>query len=142
MNPFRFLPFVALLALIFAGCSADEPTETADAQPAAPASEAAAVDTTLVQAVMMNYIERTTDDGTMALDGRQATFDYLHAGLKREDRLLVSCADFTTPEGTVYDVDYYVDPSGEQMEVARVVLHKKDGEPVNEVLWARDQQDR
>ena len=139
MNPCRFLPLVAMLALFFAGCYNDEPTETVDAQPNAPASEAATVDTAGVQAVMMNYIERATDNGTMALDGRQATFDYLHAGLNREDGLLVSCADFTTPEGAVYDVDYYVDPSGEQMDVARVVLHKKDGEPVNEVLWERDQ---
>lgn len=108
----------------------------------APSPEAqAALDIAAVQSVMQDYIERATDaGGTMTIQGMQATFDHLHEGLETREGLYASCADFTTPDGNTYDLDYYVDASGGDLEVAKVVFHKKNGESVNEVFWTRDQQ--
>lgn len=62
---------------------------------------------------------------------RSLRFDHVHesvhetAGGRR-----VVCVDFTSPDGTVHDLDYYVDRDAGSWRVEDVVLHKVGEEEV------------
>ncbi len=87
---------------------------------------------------MSDYIDQTTDaDGRLDIQGTAVVFDYLHEGVTTNDGMYVSCADFKSESGEVYDIDYYVDSTDTGLEVERVVFHKRGDEEVNEVLWSR-----
>lgn len=59
----------------------------------------------------------------------QLAFDHVHEGVEEtEGGRYFACVDFRTADGTVYDVDYYVDGEGGSYEVEDVVLHEVDGE--------------
>ncbi len=100
-------------------------------------SEARGVDKKEVQGAMSAYIEEKTAQGGGAYDikGVRADFDYIHSGVdKKWGGIYVSCADFKA--GTdVYDIDYYVRAENGDLKVVKEVLHKKNGEKINEVLW-------
>jgi hypothetical protein len=38
------------------------------------------------------------------------------------------CADFTTPEGNSYDLDFWVEDSAEGLKVVETTIHKEEGE--------------
>jgi len=96
-----------------------------------------AVDTSALQQAMTDYIHQRGD--SLRVDGQTVSFDYLHESLKTKDGMYLSCADFKAPSGDVYDIDYYVDASGDEPNVQKVVYHKKNEKAVNETLWTRAQ---
>lgn len=113
-----------LFAVIFAGsvCQADE------------------VDKKAVQGAMDNFIrgKLSAQGGTSDIKGIKAEFDYLHGGVKEKGDSFVSCADFKAGSD-VYDIDYYVKKVDGKYIVVKEVFHRKNGKPVNEVLWQEDQ---
>jgi hypothetical protein len=110
----RFLGMVPLAALL-ASCGA------------APAAE--------VQAAIAEDIH-AQDDALTLTDPRsgaalELAFDHVHEGVEETaGGRYVACVDFRGTDGTLYDVDYYVDREGEGYRVEDVVLHKADGENV------------
>ncbi len=89
-----------------------------------------------IQSAMNTYIQEKTsaDGGTYLLDGQKADFDYLHDGVKVKDDIYISCADFKMGSD-VYDLDYYVRKINGKPTVVKEVLHKKNGEKIDKVLW-------
>ena len=88
-----------------------------------------------VQAAMRTFIEgRMSADKNYSLNGVQSRFDSIHDGVSEKDGLFVSCVDFKAGED-VYDVDYYVKAENGAFTVVKELLHKKNGEAVDEVLW-------
>jgi hypothetical protein len=93
-----------------------------------------------VQEAMGRFIQDklANNEGVYEIKGAKANFDYIHASVEEKDGLFVSCADFKIgDEG--YDIDYYVEAKEEKYIVVKEVLHKKNGELVNEVLWQLNQ---
>ena len=39
------------------------------------------------------------------------------------------CADFKTPEGRVYDLDFWVKETRDGLSVTETTIHKEEGEP-------------
>lgn len=91
-----------------------------------------------VQNAMVQHIENqlASNDGFYSIEDSNFEYDYLHDGLKIEDGLYVSCADFKSGE-MVNDVDIYVKEQEGNYVVVKEVLHKKNGEEVNEVIWEK-----
>lgn len=58
------------------------------------------------------------------------TFDHVHEGVEAHDEGYVACVDFKDRTGKVYDVDVVVGKDAGPEQVAKVFLHKVDGEPV------------
>ncbi len=56
-------------------------------------------------------------------------FDHVHQGVEKVNGEYVVCVDFQR-EGKTYDVDFFVQPQGEQWEVSRLRVHKVDGKAV------------
>lgn len=60
-----------------------------------------------------------------------ATFDHVHEAVEpTPGGRYVACADFTGPDGTVYDIDYYVRAVDGEFLIEDWVLHKAAGETV------------
>ena len=78
-----------------------------------------------------------SNDGFYNIEDSNFEYDYLHDGLKIEDGLYVSCADFKSGD-MVNDVDIYVKEQEGNYVVVKEVLHKKNGEEVNEVIWEKE----
>lgn len=57
------------------------------------------------------------------------TFDHVHQSVNKVDGEYVACVDFQH-EGKTYDVDFFVQPQGEQWEVTRLRAHKINGQEV------------
>ena len=118
----------AILALLFLTACQDQQA------PETPAPEQE-IDKEAVQAAMHAYIQAKLDaGGTYDVQGVAATFDHLHNRMKEQEGFYRSCADFKAADD-VYDMDYYVKADGAQYRVVKEVLHKKNGEDVNAVLW-------
>jgi len=47
---------------------------------------------------------------------------------KLEEEVYFACADFKAKDGTVYDLDIFMAPHGENLMATEVKVHKKDGE--------------
>ncbi len=61
----------------------------------------------------------------------QLAFDHIHESVeKTPGGRYVACVDFRSAEGTVYDVDYYIDREGGGLHVESLVVHKVGGESV------------
>ena len=45
------------------------------------------------------------------------------------ERLCFACADFKTPEGKVYDLDFFVKHTESGLEVTEISIHKENGKP-------------
>jgi hypothetical protein len=89
-----------------------------------------------IQTAMNTYIQEKTsaDGGAYLLDKQKVDFDYLHEGVKVKGDSYVSCADFKMGSD-VYDLDYYVKKINGKLTVVKEVLHKKNGEKIDKVLW-------
>ena len=94
------------------------------------------IDKVFIQDSMSQYIQSKTspDTNTYDIEGVAAKFDYIHDGVNKKDGLYVSCADFKAGDD-VYDIDYYVKEKEGDFEVVKEVLHKKNGETINRVLY-------
>ncbi len=94
------------------------------------------VDNKLVQEAMDNYIKGklSSQGGHYEIKGVKTEFDYLHSGVKEDGSLFVSCADFKAGND-IYDIDYYVKRTDGKYIVVKEIFHKKNGKPVNDVLW-------
>jgi hypothetical protein len=94
------------------------------------------IDKKLVQGAMENFIsgKLSSQGGLYEIKGVKAEFDYLHSGVKEDGSLAVSCADFKAGND-VYDIDYYVKSTDGKYVVVKEIFHKKNGKPVNDVLW-------
>lgn len=91
-----------------------------------------------VHAAMLNYIaQQTGDHDEYFLDGTKTKFGYLHKGLKDKGGAYVSCVDFVAGDD-IYDVDYYVEKHAGHYHVTKEILHKKNGQKINKVLWSKD----
>ncbi len=103
------------------------------AQKQMPASDKGAI-----QSTMNTYIQEktSTDGGSYMLEGQKADFDYLHDGVKVKGDSHISCADFKMGSD-VYDLDYYVKKINGKPTVVKEVLHKKNGEKIDKVLWQK-----
>jgi hypothetical protein len=101
--------------------------------------QAGEIDKKVVQGAMHNFIRGKLSGlgGVNDIKGVNAEFDYLHKGVKKRGDLFVSCADFKS-RTDVYDIDYYVREINGQFFVVKEIFHKKNGKPVNEVLWKQD----
>lgn len=131
MKEYYWLIFAVLIAVILAGCQG----EVKEGEQAGEA-DAAAIDTAAIQDAMGHFIEQKLEvfDGLYPIDEVEAEFAGLHAEVNEGDGLYASCADFKAGED-VYDVDFYVKVENGKYTVVREVLHKMNGEVVNEVLW-------
>ena len=113
---------LATLATLWVGCSGS----AADGAPPAAVRNAAE------QHVGEVGGEMTFDDPTG--DGRVTlAFDHVHDGVHpTEGGRQVVCVDFKNADGTVYDVDFYVDRAGttDTLVVEDAVIHKVSGENV------------
>ncbi|RME19687.1 MAG: hypothetical protein D6800_13990 [Candidatus Zixiibacteriota bacterium] len=124
-----------VLSLLWVGCSgkqeAKQPAPQKTMQPDSTQIAAA-------RAAMNKYITETlvANDSLFPVDSMMGKFDHLHDGTKAMDGEFVSCADVTVGQDT-YDVDLYVKDTGGAYAVVKEVLHKKNGEPVNKVLWEK-----
>ena len=87
------------------------------------------------QAAILKHLQhRTCKKGGCSLGNVKAEFDYLHGGIKKKGAYYISCVDFIAG-GDTYDVDYYVQNIKGRFKVKKEVLHKKNGEIVNKILW-------
>jgi hypothetical protein len=100
-------------------------------------SAAESSDTAGIQAAMLDFIHGHGDK--YEVEGVTAAFDYLHDGVKEQDGYYVSCADFTAGTG-VYDLDYYVGKHNGDYSVEKIILHKRNEENVNKILYPAPEQ--
>jgi hypothetical protein len=60
--------------------------------------------------------------------GLDLTLDNLHEGVKAlKDGSFYACVDARSSDGTLYDLDTYVRPSGDGYDVVETLIHKRDG---------------
>jgi len=92
-----------------------------------------------MQDAMRNYIEENSTDGVLQLRDPQAdsvrnlSFMDLHAKVGMKNGEHYSCADFKdTDTGEIVDVDLYVDVSDGDIKVSKALVHKVDGDPVDD----------
>lgn len=110
---------VLVVALCVAGCQGAEE----------------GADNAAVQRAMDTFLQGKLSEGSAyEIQGVTTQFDYLHDGVKEKDGFFVSCADFKAGDD-VYDVDYFVKAENGTYTVVKEMLHKKNGEPVDEVIW-------
>jgi hypothetical protein len=121
-----FIVWTVLVAVFVVACESQE--------------RRAEIDTEAVQAAMNSFVQTklTQQGGTYDAKGVKAEFDYLHSGVKEDNGLYVSCADFIVDEEG-YDVDYYVLFENATYTVVKEVLHKRNGEVVDEILWQHNE---
>lgn len=59
---------------------------------------------------------------------RDLKFDHVHQGVeKTPDNRFVSCVDFVDQNNDRLDVDFYLEPSGNDLKVSKVKIHKVNG---------------
>ena len=89
-----------------------------------------AEDKALVQKAMQDHIagnrvgEHYIIYDAVSGDLLRLTFSELHAGVVRKGDFYVSCADFTTSEGTRIDLDFLVAAVEGQLQVLDAIVHK------------------
>jgi uncharacterized protein YcgL (UPF0745 family) len=92
-----------------------------------------------VKAAMMEYVgaKLASDQHVYKIEDLEGVFDYIHEGVKFQDGQYVSCADVNVGADN-YDIDYYVKKEDGRFSVVKEVLHKKNGEKVNKLLWKKN----
>ncbi len=137
MKNYYWMIIAALFAFILAGCQG----EVKEGEEGEEAAETAVmeIDTVAAKNAMKNFIQQKLEvfDGKYPINDVEAEFVSLHEGLKEMDGLYASCADFKVGED-VYDIDLYVKPENGEYTVVKEVLHRKNDELVNEVMWGQE----
>ena len=86
-----------------------------------------------IQGSMNGHVKQNTlNDSYIIYDSSdkklyELTFKELHPGIVKKGDFYVSCADFTDPEGNLYDVDFLVGESHGNFRVYQAILHKVNG---------------
>ena len=95
-----------------------------------------------IKNAMYNFISNTTcaNGKECKLGDITAQFDYLHEGVKEKDGYYVSCASYMVGNDE-YDADYYVKEQNGEFVVEKELLHKKNDELINKVLWHKCDKD-
>lgn len=124
----------SLALLLIASCAAEK--ESADAPGDDTTKMAAPENSEQIKAAMQTFIDAKLASGNnvYAIGDLEGTYDYLHDGIKEIDGIHVSCADVKVGDD-VYDIDLYVAETESGFAVVKEVLHQKNGEAVNELLW-------
>lgn len=117
MRDWRHLAVPALLAIL-AGCGGAEDVP-------AEAVRATIADTIHAQGDSLILAEPGSGDPLVM------RFDHVHEAVDpTPGGRYVACVDYVGPDGTVYDVDYYLDDPDGTLRVEDVVLHKVADENV------------
>lgn len=105
---------LAALMILLTGCGAPSGEVPADA----------------IKSTIKTHITETRD-GTITVDHpktgepRELSFDYVHDRVRStQGGRYFACADFKGVDGTVYDIDFYVDDDADTFQVEETVLHK------------------
>lgn len=124
----------SLALLLMASCATEK--ETADSADDSATEMAAPDNSEQIKTAMQTYVDAKLAAGNnvYAIGDLEGTYDYLHDGIKEKYGNHVSCADVKVGED-VYDVDLYVAETESGFAVVKEVLHQKNGEAVNELLW-------
>ena len=112
-------PLAVALVVLSVGCAADDL--------ASKAVREAAEEHVRASGGEMSF-DDPTGDGQLTL-----TFDHVHDGVQAtEGGRQVVCVDFKSADGTLYDVDFYVDRSegSDALLVEDAVIHKASGKNV------------
>lgn len=112
-------PLAVAFVVLSAGCAADDPTPKAVRE--------AAEEHVRASGGEMSF-DDPSGDGQLTL-----AFDHVHGGVKAtEGGRQVVCVDFNSADGTLYDVDFYVDRSegSNALLVGDTVIHKVSGKNV------------
>lgn len=110
---------IATIATLWVGCSGS----IADGAP--PEAVRSAAEQHVGEAGGEMTFDDPTGDGRLTL-----AFDHVHDGVHAtEGGRQVVCVDFKSADGTVYDVDFYVDRAGttDTLVVEDTVIHKVSG---------------
>ncbi len=125
---------VALLALAACGAPEDRAGRAPDEEAAGVGGE---VPAEAVRTAIADAIHAEGDMVMLPLPGRPGeeplhlTFDYVHEGVEETPGgRYVACVDFRGADGTIYDVDYYVDREDGRLRVQELVVHKVGEEDV------------
>ena len=113
---------IAGIATLSAGCTGDA------ADGAAPEAVRNAAEEHVREAGGEMVFDDPAGDARLTL-----VFDHVHDGVKAtEGGRQVVCVDFKSPDGTVYDVDFYVDraEATDTLLVEDAVIHKVSGKNV------------
>jgi len=82
---------------------------------------------------MQDLIARNTVDGVYwhydAVSGELLGLRLaeVHEGIVHKGSYYVSCADFKDEGGNVYDLDFLVLPTGDELRAVQALVHKSDG---------------
>lgn len=87
-----------------------------------------------IQSSMSAFVDaQKTSDGSVVhydpVDGKllKLTLVALHEGIVKKGHFYVSCADFKSESGTLYDIDFLVVPAQDGMRVNQAIVHSVDG---------------
>ncbi|HHT9117276.1 MAG TPA: hypothetical protein ACFYD1_01480 [Candidatus Hypogeohydataceae bacterium YC38] len=145
---------VSMLAMVSTACAGEHPTEHPREHPAKPAKkeEVGLTKETLAEAIT-DYVQKDTAlKGGVFLVYDQVDEKPLVLSLVKvhKDRLSAvgkgvyfACADFTTPEGVLYDLDFFMKETDRKLEVTEITVHKVTGKPrynwvEKEGIWVRE----
>lgn len=124
------------LALIFAPISAQEHPEHPKEHPK---GKGAGVTKDAIAKAIQDYVQK--DAGLkggyflvydpVAKMPLALTLDRVHDDklCQVSEQVCFACADFKTPEGKVYDLDFFVKHAKSGLEVTEISVHKEDGKP-------------
>ena len=126
---------LASFALLLAASCTAEKESSDDAEDDATATTVPE-STEQIKAAMQTYIDAklASNNNVYAIGELEGTYDNLHEGIREMDGNHVSCADVNVGED-VYDVDLFVAETEAGFAVVKEVLHQKNGQEVNELLW-------
>lgn len=108
-----------LAGLVFGGpaLAADDPSIKGDLR-------------TNIKAAMMEHVQQTRIKGdyviydAVAGDLKRLALKELHEGIVKKGDFYVSCADFEDADGNLYDIDFLVAPSDNELRVMQALVHK------------------
>jgi ABC-type antimicrobial peptide transport system permease subunit len=92
-----------------------------------------------IQSVMKGFVRAKLlkNNNIYKIEDLDGVFDYLHDGVEKKEGLYVSCADVKVG-ADIYDIDYYIKEENGRYTVVKEVLHKKNDEKINKLIWKKD----
>ena len=130
------LAITLALGMIPAGISADEHPEHPKEHPK---SKASGITKDAIAKAIKDYVQKDTGlkggyflvYDPVAKIPLALTLDHVHDDklCQVSEHVCFACADFKTPEGKVYDLDFFVKHAGSGLEVTEISVHKEDGKP-------------
>jgi hypothetical protein len=92
-----------------------------------------------IQSVMKGFVRAklVQNNNIYKIENLDGVFDHFHEGIKKQGGMYVTCADVKVG-ADIYDIDYYVKEENGRYTVVREVLHKKNDEKIDKLLWKKD----